>query len=303
MGLWLFMTSLLLTLSMTTLLPRMRRARNNSATYRSSVLASIAMTTLIWGTPYFGSRISPGSGLLAAAGAFVGGVLTTTLTTGFVEDNFPPPVGVREKLLAFHSPTSGLVYPREPRMKRVLDLALASVGLAVTLPLWILIACMIWLEEPGPILFTKNSVGRGGITFRQFKFRSMKHEAERLTGPVAASASDPRTLRCGKLLRRWHLDELPELINVLTGTMSLVGPRPLRAVLVQQYLEDLPEFAERHTVRPGIACIAQIQKYHISPAERLRKDRAYIRRASVGLDVKLLWHAVVTTVRGQRNDG
>jgi lipopolysaccharide/colanic/teichoic acid biosynthesis glycosyltransferase len=93
---------------------------------------------------------------------------------------------------------------------------------------------------------------------------------------------------------------LPELINVLLGTMSLVGPRPLRAVLVQRHLEELPEFAERHVVKPGIACIAQIQKYHISPAERLRKDRVYIRRMSVGLDVALLWRAVVTTARGPR---
>ncbi|SCL30712.1 Sugar transferase involved in LPS biosynthesis (colanic, teichoic acid) [Micromonospora rhizosphaerae] len=237
--------------------------------------------------------------LLAAAGVFVGGLVTTRAVVGLIEDNAPPQIEVRDRILAHHA-SRGLVYPPEPRLKRALDVTGALIGLVVTLPLWVVIACLIWLEEPGPILFTKNAVGKGGVTFRQFKFRSMTYEAERHTGPVASPANDPRTLRCGRWLRRWHLDELPELINVLAGTMSLVGPRPLRAVLVDRYLEELPEFADRHTVRPGIACIAQIQQYHISPADRLRKDRVYLRRMSVGFDIWLLWHAVVTTVRGSR---
>lgn len=301
MGAWLFMASLLLTVLSAPVLQRVLPGRDPARIHRLGVLSGAVLTSPVWCTPFFGPGVSLRSGLLAAAGAFAGGIATTTFTTGFVEDNLPPPVGVREKLLAFHS-SRDLRYPPEPRLKRTVDVTLAAAGLIVTLPLWVVISCMIWFEEPGPILFTKNSVGRGGITFRQLKFRSMIHEAERMTGPVASPAGDPRTLRCGKLLRRWHLDELPELINVLAGTMSLVGPRPLRAVLVQRYLEELPEFAERHTVRPGIACIAQIQKYHISPAERLRKDRVYIRRMSMGLDFRLLWRAVVTTVRGLRHE-
>ncbi|WP_165823160.1 sugar transferase [Micromonospora globispora] len=266
------------------------------------MLASGGLTTSVWWLPSLDHGIPPRYALLAVAGAFLGGVLTTTTVVGLVEDNAPPPVGVRERILRHHA-SRCLVYPREPRMKRALDVTVALIGLVVTLPLWLVIACLIWLEEPGPILFTKNAVGKGGITFRQFKFRSMTYEAERLTGPVASPAGDPRMLRCGRWLRRWHLDELPELLNVLGGTMSLVGPRPLRAVLVDRYLEKLPEFADRHTVRPGIACIAQIQQYHISPADRLRKDRVYLRRMSVGFDVWLLWHAVVTTVRGPRPEG
>jgi lipopolysaccharide/colanic/teichoic acid biosynthesis glycosyltransferase len=270
-------------------------------TYRVAVLASLSLTALV--RPWLEIRDVawlPGFSL-TVAGAFVGGIVSTSALTGLVEDNAPPPPGVREKVLAYHD--SGRLHePPVPRFKRTLDVSMASLGLILTLPLWFVIAFVIWFEDPGPIFFTKNSVGRGGITFRQLKFRSMRYDAERMTGPIASYSNDPRKLRCGKWLRRWHLDELPELVNVLTGTMSLVGPRPLRTVLVQGYLEALPDFAERHTVKPGIACFAQIERYQMSPAERLRLDRAYIRRMSVGLDLMLLVRAVLTTVHGSRSD-
>lgn len=300
MGVWLFSASLLLTVCLAAGMKRRFRWQDPTWTYRSSVLASVALTAP-WCWFYTDNGPSAEASLLPFAGAFLGGVATTTAAMGFVEDNARPSTGVREKLLAYHT-FGGLSYPPQPRLKRALDVTLALIGLIVTLPLLLLISFLIWFEEPGPILFTKNSVGKGGMTFRQIKFRSMQYEAERLTGPVASPASDPRTLKCGRWLRRWHFDELPELINVLIGSMSIVGPRPLRAVLVQRYLEEIPGFAERHTVKPGIACIAQIEKYHISPAERLRKDRVYIRRMSVALDLQLLWRAVVTTVRGARHE-
>lgn len=300
MGVWLFLASLLLTVCLARGIKRKFGWQDPTWTYRSSVLASVGLTAP-WCWFYVGNGPSPQASLLTVAGAFLGGVVTTTAAMGFVEDNARPSTGVREKVLAYHT-FGNLSYPPQPRLKRALDVTLALIGLIVTLPLSLLISFLIWFEEPGPILFTKNSVGKGGMTFRQIKFRSMKYEAERLTGPVASPASDPRTLKCGRWLRRWHFDELPELINVLIGSMSIVGPRPLRAVLVQRYLEEIPGFAERHTVKPGIACIAQIEKYHISPAERLRKDRVYIRRMSVALDIQLLWRAVVTTVRGARHE-
>lgn len=267
--------------------------------YRTSLLAATTLMALIWGCLYLGHRASLSDLLLGILGAFAGGLLTTSSAIGFVENNAPPSPGVREKVLTHHS-SRNLHYARQPRFKRALDVALASFGLIVSLPLWFLIAAAIWFEDPGPIFFTKNSVGVAGVTFRQLKFRSMRYDAERTTGPIASYANDLRVLRCGRWLRRWHLDELPELVNVLAGTMSMVGPRPLRTILVLQYLEDLPQFAERHTVKPGIACIAQIEKYRMSAAERLRKDLTYIRRMSVGLDLRLLCRAVVTTVRGTR---
>jgi len=223
----------------------------------------------------------------------------TLSTDGLVEDNAPPPPPIRDEILALHA-AARLHYPREPRGKRVFDVVAAWVGFAVTAPLWFLIAVLIWFEEPGPIFFTKNSVGRGGITFRELKFRSMHCEAERYTGPVVATFEDPRALLVGRVIRRWHLDEMPELLNVLSGKMSVVGPRPLRAVVVRRALDEVPGFAERHTVRPGIACIAQIEKAHVEPAERLHKDLVYIQRMSVAFDLRLLVRAVVTTLRGER---
>jgi lipopolysaccharide/colanic/teichoic acid biosynthesis glycosyltransferase len=269
--------------------------------HRTAVLASLGLTAAVraWlEIPHVGWLTGfP----LTLAGAFLGGVMTTSAATGLVEDNAPPPPGVREKVLAYHDPEK-LPSPPAIHFKRAVDVGLASLVLVLTLPLWLLIAGVIWFEDPGPIFFTKNSVGRGGVTFRQLKFRSMKVDAERTTGPIASSPGDPRKLRCGKLLRRWHLDELPELVNVLAGMMSLVGPRPLRTVLVQGYLEALPEFAERHSVKPGIVCIAQIERYQMPPAERLRLDRVYIRQMSIRLDLLLLVRAVLTTLRGTRKD-
>lgn len=297
MGGWLFLASLLLTVIATRAYRRRFRFAAPAWTYRRSVLASAGLAVPAWCWSYWGGGAGPRASLATVVGALLGGLVTTTSTVGFAEDNAPPSPGVRQKVLAYHA---GLRYPAEPRFKRTLDITLASIGLLVTFPLWIVVALLIWFEEPGPILFVKNSVGRGGVTFRQLKFRSMRYDAERLTGPIASPVCDPRTLRCGRWLRRWHVDELPELVNVLTGSMSMVGPRPLRTVLVQRYLEEIPGFAERHSVRPGIACIAQIEKYHIAPADRLRKDKVYIRRMSVGLDVRMLSRAVITTVRGER---
>jgi lipopolysaccharide/colanic/teichoic acid biosynthesis glycosyltransferase len=296
---WLVLASLPLTVVLARALRRTLHWLAPARTYRTAVLASAGLMALIWCLLYVGHRASLPGLLLTVAGAFAGGVVTTTSAIGFIEDNAPPSPGVREKVLTHHSFAS-LHYPPRPHLKRTLDVTLASIGLVVTLPLWLLIAVAVWFEDPGPIFFTKNSVGLSGITFRQLKFRSMRYDAERTTGPVASWADDPRTLMCGKWLRRWHLDELPELVGVLAGTMSMVGPRPLRTVLVQCYLEEIPGFAERHAVKPGIACIAQIEQYQMPAAQRLRKDCVYIRRMSVALDLRLLCRAVLTTVRGTR---
>lgn len=299
MGAWLFFAPLLLAVVLPGVGAWLFHSWPTAWRYRGAFLASTGLTLPVWYSLYLRNQASPQSALLIAAGSFVGGVVATSLSSGFVEDNARPSPGVQEKVLAYHA---DLRYPPDPALKRAFDIGLSLVALAVVFPLWIIIAFIIWFEEPGPIFFAKNSVGKGGSTFHEWKFRSMKYDAERLTGPVASYANDPRTLKIGRWLRRWHLDELPEVVNVLSGAMSLVGPRPLRTVLVQTYLEERPAFAERHTVRPGIVCIAQIEKYHMSPAERLYKDRVYIRQMSMAFDIKLLWRAVVTTLHGEREN-
>jgi lipopolysaccharide/colanic/teichoic acid biosynthesis glycosyltransferase len=259
------------------------------------VTASLAATALYW----VYHRLDQTATTLVVVGSLAYLSVFTISTDRLVEDNAPPPPAIRDQIFALHA-AAKLRYPRKPRGKRAFDVIAASVGFAVTAPLWLLIALLIWFEEPGPIFFTKNSVGCGGITFRELKFRSMHCEAERHTGPVVATFEDPRVLLVGRVTRRWHLDEMPELLNVLSGKMSVVGPRPLRAVVVRRALDEVPGFAERHTVRPGIACIAQIEKAHVEPAERLYKDLVYIQRMSVAFDVRLLVRAVVTTLRGER---
>jgi lipopolysaccharide/colanic/teichoic acid biosynthesis glycosyltransferase len=256
-------------------------------------VASVA-TALVYWTYH---RLDQTTTTLVVISLLVCGGAVAFSVDGLIENNAPPTPRIRDEILGHHA---NLAYPREPQGKRALDIVAASVGIVVTLPLWFVVALLIWFNEPGPIFFTKNSVGRGGITFRELKFRSMRYGAERNTGPVVATFEDPRTLAVGGPLRQWHLDELPELLNVLTGTMSVVGPRPLRALVVRRDLREVPGFAERHTVRPGIACIAQIEKCHVPAAERLAKDLIYIRGMSLGYDLRLLVRAVVTTVRGKR---
>jgi lipopolysaccharide/colanic/teichoic acid biosynthesis glycosyltransferase len=297
MNLWLLFGSLLPGLCMAFAVGSRLGGRAPGWLARAGFLVTAAVVTTAFYWMY--RHIDQVATTLVIVGSFVCDGAFTVSPSGLVENNAPPTPAVRQQILAHHT-SANLYYPPEPRGKRTFDVVAASVGIALALPLWFLIAVLIWFEEPGPIFFIKNSVGRGGITFRELKFRSMRYEAERDTGPVVASLDDPRTLVVGRLLRRWHLDELPELLNVLTGTMSVVGPRPLRAMVVRHDLEEVPGFAERHTVRPGIACIAQIEKSYVPPAERLRKDRVYIRRMSLGLDLRLLVRAVVATVRGER---
>ncbi len=267
--------------------------------HRLGFLIGAAVALAAWCWLRTGGHVAAWSSVGVVVAAFLGGLAATALTMGVAEENAAPPA-VRQQVAAQHR-NADLYYPPEPPGKRVFDVVVAALGIIVTLPLWFLIALLVWFEEPAPVLFVKNSVGRGGVTFRQFKFRSMHYRAEEATGPVVSSPGDTRTLRVGRRLRRWHLDELPELINVLAGTMSLVGPRPLRTVLVHAYLRQVPDFAQRHTVRPGIACTAQIERYRMPPGERLRKDRAYIERMGVRTDISLLWRAVLTTLSGVRD--
>ena len=179
------------------------------------------------------------------------------------------------------------------RYKRPFDLALLTLAAVLLAPFWLLLwACValaIRVEDGGPVYHVQCRVGRGGRLFDLFKFRTMRMDAERLTGPVWASKQDSRVTRVGAVLRRYHLDELPQVFNVFRGEMSLVGPRPERPEIDEQIVRRLPEFAERLRVRPGIAGLAQARGgYHAEPRQKLRYDRLYIERMGAFLDVRLL---------------
>lgn len=228
--------------------------------------------------------------------AIIGGVIASGLERGFWEDNHPPSEIIRDEVELAHLKYFGSALKGNAG-KSTFDRSFAFLMIILLSPLWFAITFMIWFEDPGPVLFIKNSVTRNGYNFRQFKFRTMSPDAEAETGPVYAAEEDARVLRFGKLLRKTALDELPQLLNILRGEMSFVGPRPQRTVLVHNYLNTLPEFAERHSVLPGIAGLAQVVgDYYITPRQKLRLDRIYIQNMSLGFDIKLLLLSFLVTL-------
>lgn len=189
-------------------------------------------------------------------------------------------------------------------MKRLADVVLATVFLAALLPLFGLIALSVWLDSGSPILYTQARLGWRARLFRMFKFRTMVVHAETGTGAVWAAVKDPRVTRLGAILRRTHLDELPQLWNVLRGEMSVVGPRPERPELVDSIRRDIPEFEERCRVRPGITGLAQILSGYASTVQATRRkfayDLHYIQNHNLLLDLKIMV-STLPALTGDRN--
>jgi Undecaprenyl-phosphate glucose phosphotransferase len=175
-------------------------------------------------------------------------------------------------------------------VKRSMDVVLSSIGLAALAVLYPIIALAIWLEDRGPVFYAQERMGLDGRLFGMLKFRSMKVNAE-MAGAQWAQENDPRRTRVGAFLRRTSLDELPQLINVFLGDMSLVGPRPERPEFVREFKEKFPQYMLRHRVRAGITGWAQIHGWrgNTSVSKRIEYDLYYIENWSVGLDVKILW--------------
>ena len=187
--------------------------------------------------------------------------------------------------------------------KRLFDVVGAAGALALLGPPMLLIAAAIRLSGPGGALYRQRRITRGGREFTILKFRTMRAGAEDATGPVWASAGDPRVTRLGRLLRRTSLDELPQLINVLRGEMSIVGPRPERPQLVRQISEALPIYRVRHAVRPGITGWAQVNYSYGSSVEdariKLEYDLYYLKHAGVVLDLLILLRTVPVMLRAE----
>ena len=166
--------------------------------------------------------------------------------------------------------------PRD-RYKRPFDLALVALAIVALLPLWLLlgvaIPLAIRLEDGGPVLYRQPRLGRDGRVFDILKFRTMVEGAEDRTGPVRAVWRDARITAVGRMLRRFHLDELPQAVNILRGEMSVVGPRPERLALAERFERETPGFSRRLRVRPGVMGLAQaLGRYHSSPrAARWRR--------------------------------
>jgi lipopolysaccharide/colanic/teichoic acid biosynthesis glycosyltransferase len=192
-------------------------------------------------------------------------------------------------------------------MKRLFDCVLSGAGLALSAPIWALIAIAIKAEDRGAIMYPQERVGRDGRVFNALKFRSMVPNAEASTGPVQASENDPRITRVGRLLRATAMDELPQLWNIFVGDMSFVGPRPLRPGEVEVRgdgrlvrLDQIPGYRERHGVRPGLTGLTQVYAPRdISRTSKFRLDRLYLRRKSFWLDLRLILLSFWITGRGE----
>lgn len=174
-------------------------------------------------------------------------------------------------------------------LKRTVDVALSGVGLVLLSPLLMLTALLIKLESPGPVFYVQERMGLDAKPFLIIKFRSMRDDAEQ-SGPGWTTADDPRRTRLGAFIRRFSVDELPQLINVLVGDMSLVGPRPERPVYVEQFRQSIPRYMDRHREKAGITGWAQINglRGDTSIAERTKYDLWYIENWSLALDFRIL---------------
>lgn len=187
-------------------------------------------------------------------------------------------------------------------IKQVADLLISLVMLIFLSPLFLLLAIIIKFDSSGPVFFLQERVGKDGKLFTIIKFRTMVKDAEK-NGPQMAKVKDKRITRVGHLLRKYRLDELPQLFNVVSGDMSLIGPRPERLYFIDKFEESVPDFRKRLDVRPGITGLAQtIGGYDMSPKEKLELDLYYIQKCSLLLDLKIIFRSlhVVLFAKGWR---
>jgi len=177
-------------------------------------------------------------------------------------------------------------------LKRVLDLIIAIPCLMIFSPLWLIISIIIKLDSSGPALYKQKRIGENNTTFTIRKFRSMFYDAEKDSGPVWVADDDPRITRAGTWLRRFRLDEIPQLVNVIKGQMSIVGPRPERPFFIDKLMQEFPFYYRRHKVRPGITGWSQIKQPYDRDIDDVRKklkfDFYYIENLSFSLDIKIL---------------
>ncbi len=188
-------------------------------------------------------------------------------------------------------------------IKRAEDLIFAVLLLIPALPVMLLIALGIKLEDGGPVFYRQKRVTKGGREFDMLKFRSMQVDAEK-DGPRLAGKNDSRITKMGKIIRNLHFDELPQIVNVLRGEMSMVGPRPERREFIDEYAKIIPEFKERLKVRGGLTGYAQIYgKYNTGPEDKIKYDLIYIYQYSLRMDIRLLFLTVRILFQKENTEG
>jgi lipopolysaccharide/colanic/teichoic acid biosynthesis glycosyltransferase len=197
----------------------------------------------------------------------------------------------------------GLTSPMRAAVKRLFDLVMSSILLVVAAPVLAVLAVLIKLDSEGPVFYSQERTGRGGKTYKIHKLRTMRKDAEKLSGPVWASQKDPRVTRIGAILRKTRLDEIPQVFAVFRGDMSFVGPRPERPFFVNQLKTQIPFFGLREAVKPGITGWAQIRYPYGSSVEdaknKLEYDLYYALHQSLFLDLAICFHTAKTVLFGR----
>jgi exopolysaccharide biosynthesis polyprenyl glycosylphosphotransferase len=191
----------------------------------------------------------------------------------------------------------------EKKLKRIFDVIVSLIILFITSPVLILTSIAIKLDSTGNVFFRQERCGIDGTLFRMIKFRSMRHDAEKKSGPVWSTKNDPRITRVGKFIRKVRIDEIPQMINVLRGEMSLVGPRPERPFFVEKLALEIPYYKRRLKVRPGITGWAQVKHKYDETIEdvkiKLRYDLFYIENMSLRMDFKILFRTIFVVLFGK----
>ena len=191
------------------------------------------------------------------------------------------------------------------RLKRFTDILIAISSLLICLPIWLIISILIKVDSKGPVFYRQERVGKDGKIFFINKFRSMISDAEAKTGPIWAANKDERITTIGKLLRRFHFDETPQLINILKGDMSVVGPRPERPYFVKKLKQTYPFYSRRFKIRPGVTGWSQInQPFDVNVKDvhqKLKFDFYYIENMSLRLDINILVKTILVVIRGHPN--
>jgi len=186
-------------------------------------------------------------------------------------------------------------------VKRLMDITLVVISAPLWLPVMLITGVLIKLESSGPMFFVQERVGQGNRPFNVYKLRSMCKDSEK-NGAQFAAANDMRITRVGKVIRKTRIDEIPQFINVLKGDMSLIGPRPEQRVFVEQFEEEIPFYAYRHVVKPGITGWAQVVHGYAADADdtrvKIEHDFYYIKHFSLWLDILIIFKTIRTMLTG-----
>jgi lipopolysaccharide/colanic/teichoic acid biosynthesis glycosyltransferase len=194
------------------------------------------------------------------------------------------------------------IFPFYNPVKQVFDILFAVISLLLLCPLLILLSLTIWISGKGPVIYSQDRIGKNGKPFLIYKFRSMVYDAEKGI-PRLAGENGEKVTRIGSVIRKYRIDEIPNLINVLKGEMSVVGPRPERRFFIDQIVRVAPEFTELQSVKPGVTSLGQVKYGYASTVdemiERLAYDLHYMKHRSLWLDLKIVLLTVGTVLRGR----